>query len=221
MTEEIANNHDPGRIDDILATTRAVRRRLDFSRGVEPRLIRDCIDIAAQAPTKRNHQHWRFVVVSDEHLRFQLASIYRESWYAIDRSRHESYSPEDLRSKALPRVLASARYLADNLHRVPILVIPCVAGRIDRLATHSAIAAEYASVFPAVWSFMLAARSRGLGSVLTTTHLAREADAAALLGIPFESVSQTCMIPIAHFTGTTFARGKRRSLEEMYSWDRW
>jgi nitroreductase len=209
--------------DEVLTTTRAVRRRLDLTRPVPPALLRECLEIALQAPTGGNNQDWHFVVVTDAQKRAAIAEAFKAG--AIDYS--QMPKPEkpartftDDEKAARKRVLASAGYLFEHLHEVPVHVIPCVEGRFDDapLVTQ---ATTFGSILPAVWSFMLAARSRGLGTSWTTVHLAREAEVAALLGIPYQSVTQVALVPVAHTVGTDFKPATRRTLDTVAHWDAW
>jgi nitroreductase len=201
-------------LDELLSTTRAVRRRLDLTRPVERRLLEECLRLAQQAPTAGYAQNWHFVVVSDPETRAGLAELWRRG--------AERYL--ELRSAEaqgqVGRILGAVLHLADHLHEVPVHVIPCVEGRTDGRPA-AAQAARWASIVPAAWSFMLAARARGLGTVWTTFHLAREREAAALLGIPYDDVMQAALIPVAHTVGTDFRPGRRRPLETMAHWERW
>ena len=216
-------------VDRLLTTTRAVRKRLDLERPVDPQLVAECLEIALQAPTGSNLQRWRWVVVTDEAKRAAVADIYRR---AIDPYHDimEQLAAGDAGSK---KVMESSRYLADNLERVPVLVIPCHLGTPQdmvkllgslgyphALTDNLAGSGFYGSVWPAVWSFMLALRSRGLASTLTTMHLALEPEVQELLGIP-DTVSQMGLIPVAHYKGETFKPAKRRPAAEITYWDAW
>ncbi len=220
---------DPAAVDALLTTTRTVRKRLDFDREVDPDVIEECLRIAVQAPTGSNLQRWRWVVVTDSDKRAALGDIYRR---AIDPYHDimEQLAGDDAKSR---KVAESSRYLADNLHRVPVLVIPCHLGTPEDMtkllgslgyphpiSENLAASGFYGSIWPAVWSFMLALRSRGLASALTTMHLALEREAAELLGIP-ETVAQIGIIPVAHFKGETFRRAARRPVEEITYWNAW
>jgi len=205
--------------DRLLSTTRAVRRRLDLTRPVDPKLVLDCIRLAQQAPTASNQQSWRWVVVTDPHRRRDLAKVYQD----LGRKgfvRARSRVPEgDAQTR---RVYDSAEYLAEHLADVPVLVIPCIHGRLDvkePLLAASA-AALYGSIYPAVWSFQLALRSRGLGSVLTTLHLVREEECARILGIPSD-VTQVGLIPVAYTRGTDFKPASRPPAEQITYWNHW
>lgn len=217
--------------DELLTTTRAVRKRLDLDRPVDRSTIEDCLDIALQAPTGSNMQNWHWVVVTDPDLRGELAELYREGarGYLLpaDGEAAEEEPPGDDQQA---RVLSSARYLAEHLHRVPVHVIPCAWGRVDDDAagprrlpfTGTALQAGFwGSIFPAIWSFQLALRSRGLGSSLTTLHLAQERRAAELLGIPYERCTQAALLPVAHTVGTDFRPARRREAAKVLHWDRW
>jgi len=211
-------------IDTILTTTRAVRKRLDLTRPVEPEVIRKCLELALQAPTASNSQGWHFVVVTDPEIRLALATIYRKG---ADRYKElmvpvlqkQATSSEQV-SRSLAKMLDSGQYLIDHLHEVPVHVIPCIEGRTE----HQPIimqAARWGSIMPAAWSFMLAARSRGLGSSLTSFHLFFEQEAANLLGIPYEQVMQAGLIPVAYTLGTDFNPAPRKPLESVLHSDRW
>jgi nitroreductase len=196
--------------DEVLTTTRAVRKRLDLTRPVEREVIADCLRIALQAPTGSNRQDWQFVVVTDGARRDALAAIYRR---AFDRYRRSG-------TAAQGRVLDSATYLAEHLHEVPVHLVPCLSGRWDGADIH-VHAGRFGSILPAVWSFMLAARERGLGSAWTTLHLAYEREAADVLGIPYDRVTQCALIPVAYAVGTDFSPAPRAALEGVVHWDGW
>ncbi len=203
--------------DRLLSTTRAVRKRLDLNRPVEKNVILDCIRLSQQAPTGSNGQSWRWVVVTDAGKRAELARLYKEVGDQYLEMARNNVPAGDEQTK---RVYDSAFWLKDHLHEVPVHVIPCVVGRLPENAPHGMVASMYGSIFPAVWSFQLALRSRGLGSTLTTLHLFREADAAKLLGIP-EGVSQVALLPIAYTTGVDFKVAKRPAPETITSFDSW
>jgi nitroreductase len=209
--------------DELLSTTRAVRKRLDLERPVDPALVRQCIELAAQAPTGSNAQGWHFVVVTDPDKRAQLAEWYRSAFLMF-------YGDPEARVAELPqddpdyvattrRVIDSATYLADHLADVPVHVIPVIEGRVENgpVALHAAI---WGSLLPAVWNFCLAARARGLGTCWTTLHLVHEQEAAKLLGIP-DNYMQGALIPLAHTKGTDFKPGARRDLSRIIHFDSW
>jgi nitroreductase len=209
--------------DELLSTTRAVRKRLDLTRPVEPELIRECIELAAQAPTGGNAQGWHFVVVTDPDKRRQLGEWYRQGFEMMyaDPEATVAALPEDDPGyvDATRRVISSAQYLAEHMGEVPVHVIPVIQGRTDSgpVALQAAI---WGSLLPAVWSFMLAARSRGLGTCWTTLHLIQEQAAAELLGLP-DHVMQGALIPVAHTLGTDFKPGPRRDLDRIIHHDAW
>lgn len=223
MVSTVAAVHELG-FDEVLTTTRAVRRRLDLNREVEPALIEECLSLALQAPTGGNDQGWHFVVVTDPTKRAAIAEVFRAA--AIEysqrprppRPRRRELTADE--KAARKRVMASSGYLFEHLHEVPVLVIPCVEGRIDD-APLADQATAFGSILPAVWSFMLAARSRGLGTSLTTAHLEREADVAALVGIPHDEVTQVALVPVAHTVGDDFKPATRRPLDTVVHWNAW
>ncbi|MEX0666121.1 MAG: nitroreductase family protein [Acidimicrobiia bacterium] len=208
---------------EVLTTTRAVRRRLDLTRTVEPALLRECLEIALQAPTGGNNQNWHFVFVTDAAKRAAVAEVFKAGavdYAQLPKPTRRARAFTDDEKAARKRVMASSGYLFEHMHEVPVLMIPCIEGRFDHdpLVVH---ATAFGSVLPAVWSFMLAARSRGLGTAWTTVHLTREAQMAGILGIPYESVTQVALIPVAHTVGDDFKPAKRRDLDAVVHWDHW
>jgi nitroreductase len=200
--------------DHLLSTTRAVRRRLDLDRPVEKSVILDCLRLAVQAPTGGNSQTWRWVVVTDPDKKAELARMYAEA--GGEYLKASAAGATDPQTK---RVYESAVYLNDILARVPVHVIPCIQGRIDN-APNAVAASMYGSILPAVWSFMLALRSRGLGSVWTSLHLIKEKEAAALLGIP-DDITQVALIPVGYTIGEDFNPARRPPVEGITYWDTW
>jgi nitroreductase len=209
--------------DELLTTTRTVRKRLDFGRPVEREVIEECLNIALQAPTASNLQGWRFMVVTQPAKRAALADIYRKAW-SIYRTLPAAAAnlkfDDPARNATQARVATSAQYLADHMQDVPVHLIPCLMGRMDNQPAHVQ-ASRYGSIYPAVWSFMLAARARGLGTAWTTLHLRFEEEAAAILGIPYAEVLQTALIPVAYSKGTDFKPAARDPLSRLVHWDTW
>lgn len=210
--------------DEVLTTTRAVRKRLDFDRPVPLDVVRECVEIATQAPTGSNSQAWHFVVVTDEAKRKAIADLYRQAWDMYSNMPEaggaEQYADDPLRAATQDRVRSSAAYLAEHLHRAPVHVYPCTEGRVDNLPNVLA-SSILGSVIPAAWSFCLAARERGLGTAWTTLHLIHEKQAAEILGIPYESVSQVALLPVAYTQGTDFKPGPRIDLDRVLHVDTW
>jgi nitroreductase len=206
--------------EELLTTTRSVRQRLDLSRPVPRESIAECIDVATQAPTGSNRQGWQWVVVTDAEKRRFIGECYRKAWYAYAAGTRPTFASEDPRAERQARVLVSARYLADHMGDVPTLVIACIQGRVEGLASES-VAALYGSILPAAWSFMLAARLRGLGTAYTTLHLKYEREVAQLLGIPFDGFTQAALLPVAYYTGDSFRPAARIPLETILHWEKW
>jgi nitroreductase len=209
--------------DQVLTTTRSVRKRLDFSRPVEPEVIKECLEIALQAPSGSNSQRWHFVVVTDAEKRRAIADFYRQGFSQYRSSQPSSATPyanNAERVRIQQRVTDSADYLSEHMHEVPVHLIPCIAGRLDTLPT-SAQAGAWGSILPATWSFMLAARERGLGAAWTTLHLRYEKEVAELLGIPYSKITQAALIPVAYTLGTDFKPAPRESVESVLHWDLW
>ncbi len=214
--------------DELLTTTRAVRRRLDFDRPVPQEVVEECIRIALQAPSGSNARGWHFLLIGDPSKRERIAELYRS---AFDGYRDMPVSAHALAKQAegddvavMERVVGSAEALAENLHRAPWLVIPCIAGRLPPIEGPMgdlARASQYGSVLPAFWSFMLAARARGLGTSWTTLHLLHEQEIAELLGVPYGEVMQTALSPVAYTVGTDFRPAAGRDLASSLHVDGW
>jgi nitroreductase len=213
-------------IDDLLTTTRSVRRRLDLERPVERTVIEECLDLALQAPNGSNHQQWRFIVLDDRETIGRAAEIYRAAIDSytedIEAGREQYLRNEGPRAE---RLSESVAHLRENLHRVPALLVPTLKDRFDVIRAGKSTtyhdASQWASIVPAVWSFMLALRSRGLGSAWTTIHLRREREMADLLGIPYATHIQAGLFPIAYTIGTDFRRALRQPVDEVLSYNHW
>ncbi|BBZ39726.1 nitroreductase family protein [Mycobacterium conspicuum] len=205
---------DLATVDELLTTTRAVRKRLDLTRPVGREVILECIRLAMQAPTASNTQDWRWIVVTDPDKRAAIAEIYSSIG-----AQYLAYAAQNATDPQTQRVYQSAMSLTDTLAQVPVHVIPCIEQRIDG-AELGIAAAAWASIIPAGWSFLLALRSRGLGSVWTTMHLFKEKEVAELLGIP-ETVTQAALFPVAYTIGTDFRPAARPPAESITYWDTW
>lgn len=205
---------DIASVDELLTTTRAVRKRLDLDRPVGRDVILECIRLAIQAPTASNAQDWRWLVVTDADKRAAIADTYRGVG-----AQYLAQAAETAPDPQTRRVYESALGLTEVLARVPVHVIPCLERRFDGSSLLIA-ASAWASIIPAGWSFMLALRSRGLGSVWTTMHLAQEKRVAELLGIP-DTVTQAALFPVAYTIGTEFHPAARPPAETVTFWDSW
>jgi nitroreductase len=214
--------------DELLSTTRAVRKRLDFDRPVDLDVIKECLELAVQAPSGSNAQGWQFVFVTDEEKRRKIGEYYRKAYdiyetlpMAIGKLHADSDDNQLKASQA--RSASSAEFLADNIGRAPVLLIPCTAGRIDNKEGATALvqSAVMGSIIPATWNFMLAARARGLGTAWTTMHLLHEKEIADLLGIPYDECMQIALIPIAYTRGTDFKPAYRPPVENIMHVNKW
>src|SRR5215467_14505527 len=211
--------------EEMLTTTRSVRKRLDFSRPVEPELIRECLELAIQAPTGGNRQTWHFVVVTDTQKRQAIGDIYRRGFALYLQQTLADATAANIsltREQKVTRlkIRTSSQYLADHMYKVPVIILPCIQGRVEDLPNVSQ-AGIWGSILPAVWSFMLAARARGLGTCWTTVHLAYEQEAAEVIGIPYDKITQATLIPVAYTMGTEFKPAGRVTLDSIAHWDRW
>jgi nitroreductase len=194
--------------------------RFDLERPVAPEMIEQCLEVALQAPSQTNTQQWHFVVVTDAAKRAALADIYRRSfegyWAASIEKAPEAF---DNPSKSVQRMIDSAEFLTANLQHVPVHVLFCSTGDLVNLPLFEQ-ASAYGSIIPAAWSFMLAARARGIGCCWTTVHLMDAAAASAVLDIP-DNVTQAVLLPVAYYKGDDFKLAERLPLNDVVHWDGW
>jgi nitroreductase len=209
---------DLSQIDRVLTTTKSVRRRLDLSRPVGRDVVIECIRLASYAPNASNAQEWRWLVVDDPGLRLQVGEAYRRVTVGpVTDMLNAKLAAGD---EPGARISRSILYLADHMGEVPILVIPCFHFKPDAATPLPQISRMFGSTYPAVWSFQLALRSRGLGSVFTTAHTLDEEGMGKVLGIP-DGWTQTCLIPVAYTVGSDFTPSRRRPVEEFIGWNGW
>jgi nitroreductase len=219
---------DIAAVDRLLTTTRMVRRRLDLERSVPVDVVRRCIEIAVQAPNGSNLQLWRWIVVTDPALRASLADCYRRGV-----AKYLNVMLEQAKQQAdLERIYLSSQHLADVMGQVPVLVVPCMTIRPEGVGAvlgdmgyelsdvHTASTVFYGSIWPAIWSFVLALRSRGLASAVTTMHLAVESEAGELLGIPADA-AQLGIVAVAYPLGQDFRPARRKPVGEVLSTNGW
>ena len=204
-------------VDELLTTTRSVRKRLDLARPVERGVIQQCLELAVQAPTGGDTARYYFVVVTDATKRSELAKLYRRGLAEIYPA-----SRLDQVGKTKPALVESVVHLADHFHEVPVHIIPCIAGRdgFTALGPDCGPPTFFGSILPAAWSLMLALRSRGLAAAWTTAHLKYAREAAAVLGIP-DDTTQAALLPVAYLTGTALHPAKRVPARERTFWDTW
>jgi nitroreductase len=210
--------------DELFSTTRAVRKRLDVERPVPDGLVRECVAAAMQAPSGSNNMTMQFVVVRDAEKRRAIGEVYRQC-YEIYKGLDGVYvgsitKPTESEQAQQQRVQTSADHLGDHMGDAPVLVIACTAGRADGVPAMMA-ASMMGNILPATWSFMLAARLRGLGTAWTTLHLMMEQQVADIVGIPFDEVQQVCLTPLAFTVGTDFKPAERPEPDTIIHWDTW
>jgi len=210
--------------DEVLSTTRSVRRRLDLEREVGEGVLRECLELALQAPTGSLRQDWHFVVSNDREQCRAVGQIYSEVWHGMVTDAYiDSTAGREADDGARGdwlNMMGSARHLAERFPEVPAIFVPCIEGRLDG-ADAMTQALKWGSVIQGAWSFMLAARERGLGTCWTTVHLAREAEVAEILGIPHETVQQVALSPVAYTVGTDFRPGRRKPVDDFVHINGW
>jgi nitroreductase len=206
--------------DELLTTTRSVRKRLDLTRDVPIDLVRECLEVALQAPSGSNKQGWHWMVITDENSRLMIGNYYRQavaSYLKSSGSAATLFADDQERNAVQRRVGDSVAHLGEHMGEVPVLVIPCV--RAPRLSAGSQ-AGLWGSLLPAAWSYMLAARTRGLGTAWTTLHLRYQEEISELLGIPTD-IRQGALIPTAYYTGDTFRPAPRQPLDDVLHINSW
>ena len=206
-------------VSEALRTTRTVRKRLDLNRPVEREVVEECLEDALHAPNGSNRQVWHWILIDDPAVRRQVTQIYRDALDSYATAGVSADKPvlADRSDPKVARMSESVMYLRDHLDEVPVLVLPVIAGRLEGASTFFQ-ASVWGSIIPAVWSMMLSLRSRGLGSAWTTIHLHKEAEMAALLGIP-AGYTQVGLFPVAYTIGTEFGEADRRPVREVSSWN--
>jgi len=206
--------------DELLTTTRTVRKRLDLTRSVPLDLIRECLKVALQAPSGSNRQGWHWMVITDQNSRQVIGDYYRQSVASYLKSSGSAaalFEDDALRNAVQRRVGESVAYLGEHMGEVPVLVIPCISA--PRLTSGSQ-AGLWGSLLPAAWSYILAARARRLGTAWTTLHLRYEKEIAELLGIP-PDIRQGALIPTAYYLGDAFQPAPRQPLDEVLHVNSW
>jgi nitroreductase len=206
--------------DDLLTTTRTVRKRLDLDRPVPIELIKECIEIALQAPSGSNRQTWHWLVITDKEKRAAIGEYYRRSVASYLESSGAAgrlYADDPDRAPVQQRVGSSVAYLGERMGEAPVLVIPCLQVKSLGAGNQAGI---WGSILPAAWSYCLAARARGLGTAWTTLHMTYEQEISELLGLP-EDIRQSVLLPTAYYTGDTFKPAPRQPLDDILHIDTW
>ena len=192
-------------VDQVLKTTRSVRRKLDFERQVPLAVIEECIDIATQAPVSLGGENWRFIVVSEASVKSALAALYSE--VLIDLSEQRGI---ELKS--------THRALIEKLPDIPCMIFVCAIGEPGE--TRAQQIAFYGSILPAAWSLMLALRAREIGTTWTTLLCARPQEVASILGMPDDAM-QTVMLPVAYTKNAVMKVADRLPAREVTYINRW
>jgi len=205
-------------VDEVLTTTRAVRKRLDVTRPVSREVLEECLELALQAPNGSNRNTWRWIIVDDPEMIAKLAHEYKAAMGLLQSGEKPTPNPLTSDIPGEDKILDSAFALAHKLDKMPAILIPLMPGRPDGLDV-IAQASMWGSIVQAVWSFNLALRERGLGSVWTTVASRREKEIAELLGIPHEEYTQVGLFPIAYTIGTEFKKAWRKPLSEVLSYN--
>ncbi len=206
---------------DALLSTRAMRRYTDES--VTEDEITHCLRAAQQAPSGGNVQPWQYLVVTDPELRAAVGTLYREAYDRYERTLLAATprfrTPED--EASWRRTADASRHLADHFGEVPAMVLfllPIIEWTPSDAEGPMDIGPLYASVYPAVQNFMLAARDLGIGTALTTVVRIRHDDLRQLLDIP-ETMEVAAVVPMGRPVGQ-FGVARRKPVNAVTHWDR-
>lgn len=191
--------------DNVLKTTRSVRRKLNFDRAISLHTIEECIDIATQAPIGLSGENWRFIVVTDAALKCQLARIYCEA-------------VETLVTERNIELKATQRALMDRLHEMPCIILVCAIGLPGNSVAQQT--AFYGSILPAAWSLMLALRARNIGTTWTSLLSSKQTEVAKVLDIP-PDVTQTIMLPMAYTKDAVMKVADRLAARRVMYMNQW
>lgn len=184
-------------------------------------VLRECLQIAFQAPNGSNQQSWRWILITDRELRTKIATVYREAYLELVGGRpvadHMPYG------KPQTRIMSSTEWLVEHLADVPVLIVPCYRPYTPRTPGDEFFyqATIYGSIFPAVWNFQLALHTRRYGTCITTLHLHRHEAVRDILGIP-GTYLQGCLLPVARLRdGFKFKMASRSSVDDVIAFDHW
>jgi nitroreductase len=217
-------------VDQLLTTTRAVRRRMDFDRPVERSIIEDCVRMAQQAPMGSNLEDWRVVAVDDPAIKQAIAELYQEVWAETvegplargEAATMARLSPTvragGVAAERQQRILDGVKYLCDRLDRVPVVLIVCSKKVQPERPLGGTASGYYGSIFPFAWSIQLALRSRGLGSVMATAIAHKATRVQQVLDLP-EEWRPITMLPVGYTLGLDFRAATRAPVEHVLSWN--
>ncbi len=210
-------------VDEVLTTTRTVRKRLDVTKPVSREVLEECLEIALQAPNGSNLNRWRWIIVDDPQMVARVAGEYRKAvnWSPDGPGGSDETGNAAAIYKRVERgekILESSNALAEKFDAMPAIVVPLMRGRTDGLDVFNQ-SAMWGSIYPAVWSFCLAARERGLGTAWTTASCMREREVCEVLGIPMEKFTHIGLLPVAYYEGDSFREAWRKPLSEVLTWN--
>ena len=205
---------------EALLTTRAMRRFTD--EPVDEEDVRACLRAAVQAPSGGNIQPYRFLVVTDPQLRAAIGELYLRAWerYAPAVAAVTPPARDEAAQAAWERNVRASDELARSIGRVPVLVLVLMP-QIEMVVTDDQgemdVGPTYASVYPAVGNFILAARAQGLGTVLTTVYRIYEDEVREVCGVP-DRYEVVALLPLGHPRGN-WGVAPRRPAEAITNWD--
>jgi nitroreductase len=207
---------------DALMTTRAMRR---FSgEPVTDEEIERILAAAVQAPSGGNIQPYQFLVVTDPERRAAIGDIYRRAYDRYEPAVLKLIPPfkDEAAQRQHERSWAASRYLAETIGAAPAMVLvlmPRISMTVQDELGDMDVGSPYASVYPAVENLILASRSMGIGTVLTTVYRIHEDELRALCGIP-DRYEVVALLPLGHPRGR-WGVAPRRPAESLTSWNRY
>ncbi len=206
---------------EALMTTRAMRRFT--GEPVDDAQIERCLAAAVQAPSGGNIQPYQFLVVTDPKRRARLGEIYLRAWerYAPAVAALTPPARDEAAAARHARNVAASDDLARSMGTVPVIVLvlmPKISMAVRDDEGEMDVGPTYASVYPAVQSFVLACRSEGLGTVLTTVYRIYEDEVRGVCEIP-DRYEVVALLPVGHPVGR-WGVAPRRPATSLTSWDR-
>ena len=200
---------------EALYTTRSMRRVKEDP--ISEEIIKTMVDAAIRAPSGSNRQGWKFLVVTDEETRRQLGDIYRETWdyymkefYGGKPDLGASEVGDDKKANQVIKISKSAGWLAENFHKVPAHFL--VFSRNDPTGS---------SIFPAIWSLMLAGRAHGIGTCLTTVMSFKQKEAFEILGVPDDKGWSLNAVVTAGYPLGKWGVAERNPVDEVTYLNKW
>ena len=194
---------------EAMATGRAIRR---FTKEpVSDELLERLIWAATRAPSPGNSQGWDFIVVTDSAIKAQLGKVIGERMQAFRQAATPTDDARELRMRE------DAIHMATHLHEIPAIIFVCGAPAYPPQAPQMSFV--WSALYPATQNLLIAARSLGLGTTLTTFQMVAETEIRTALSVP-ANVQIAAMIPVG-WPAAAFTPVRRKPVSEVLHRNRW